>query len=210
MKALELTLTLKNNLLKARRLALGKTPGEMAEAIGISYPAYLEFEALTRSPIHRRTGEWTKAAQAVAEYHGLGPEELWPRDVLKVKQRKVVATMDAETLAVFEAFEASRDLPPAPTAALIEEDRRRVLGAALAQLRPVERKVIERRFGLDGNEPETLDAIARKASTNFRSGRQMKGVTKETIRHRESKAIQEIRSALRRQGIGLDDLVGPE
>ena len=72
---------------------------------------------------------------------------------------------------------------------------RRDLADLLADLPDAERRVIRGRFGLDGSEPRTLEAI----------GREM-GVTRERIRQIEAAALRRLQALLRARGIEPGDL----
>lgn len=64
------------------------------------------------------------------------------------------------------------------------EDAKAALVKAIGTLRPQERKIIIRRFGLDGDEPETLDNIG-----------QSENLTRERIRQIQEKALRKLRNA---------------
>lgn len=70
----------------------------------------------------------------------------------------------------------------APEAALETEEERQGLRARLDRLDPRERQVIISRFGLDGNDPLTLSELGRRL-----------GVTRETVRKIEARAVQKLR-----------------
>ena len=72
------------------------------------------------------------------------------------------------------------DLPEDMTA---EGMRSRELAKALAQLNPRMRLVILRRFGLDGDPPQTLEQVGSEL-----------GITRERVRQLESRALRELRS----------------
>jgi RNA polymerase primary sigma factor len=72
------------------------------------------------------------------------------------------------------------DLPEDTTA---EGMRSRELAKALAQLNPRMRLVISRRFGLDGQTPQTLEQVGSEL-----------GITRERVRQLESRALRELRS----------------
>ena len=63
-------------------------------------------------------------------------------------------------------------------------------GELLAQLRPKERLVLECRFGLNGREPMTLEAIGREL-----------GMTKERVRQIEVSGIHTLRSLLKERDV---------
>jgi RNA polymerase primary sigma factor len=72
------------------------------------------------------------------------------------------------------------DLPEETTA---DAMRSRELANALARLNPRMRLVISRRFGLDGQAPQTLEQVGFEL-----------GVTRERVRQLEAKALRELRS----------------
>jgi RNA polymerase primary sigma factor len=72
------------------------------------------------------------------------------------------------------------DLPEETTA---ESMRSKELANALARLNPRMRLVISRRFGLDGQTPQTLEQVGSEL-----------GITRERVRQLESRALRELRS----------------
>src|SRR3954451_9144131 len=72
------------------------------------------------------------------------------------------------------------DLPEETTA---EQMRSRELAKALAKLNPRMQHVISRRFGLDGQAPQTLEQVGSEL-----------GITRERVRQLESRALRELRS----------------
>jgi RNA polymerase nonessential primary-like sigma factor len=63
----------------------------------------------------------------------------------------------------------------------------------LAHLSERQRLVIERRYGLGGAEPATLEALAAEL-----------GLTRERIRQIQTEALARLRDIIRRGGIGRD------
>ena len=61
--------------------------------------------------------------------------------------------------------------------------RSRELAKALARLNPRMRLVIARRFGLDGQTPQTLEQVGTEL-----------GITRERVRQLETRALRELRS----------------
>jgi DNA-directed RNA polymerase sigma subunit (sigma70/sigma32) len=59
-----------------------------------------------------------------------------------------------------------------------------------------ERTVLRRRFGLEGDTPETLDAIGRRL-----------GLTRERIRQIEGGGLRKLRALLAARGIDATDLL---
>ena len=69
-----------------------------------------------------------------------------------------------------------------PEAATAETLQSAELGHALAQLEPRLRDVLERRFGLAGRHPQTLEHIGKEL-----------GITRERVRQLETRALKELR-----------------
>ena len=69
------------------------------------------------------------------------------------------------------------------------------LAAVLDDLAPNERTVLRRRFGLDGDEPETLEAIGRRLD-----------YSRERIRQIEVAGLRKLRALLKARGIDAADL----
>jgi RNA polymerase primary sigma factor len=65
----------------------------------------------------------------------------------------------------------------------------------LDDLAPNERTVLRRRFGLDGEEPETLEAIGRRLD-----------YSRERIRQIETSGLRKLRALLSARGIDAADL----
>jgi len=70
----------------------------------------------------------------------------------------------------------------APHATTAEKLRSNELAAALQRLNPRMRHVVQRRFGLDGRPPETLEEVGAGL-----------GITRERVRQLESRALRELR-----------------
>ena len=70
------------------------------------------------------------------------------------------------------------------------------LVAVLDDLAPNERTVLRRRFGLEGDEPETLEAIGQRL-----------GLSRERVRQIESGGLRKLRALLGARGIDASDLL---
>jgi RNA polymerase sigma factor (sigma-70 family) len=183
MKPFEVELKLRNNLLKQRRVELGMTPRQLAEAVGVHYEAYLSLEGLRRSPIGKR-GEWLSVAIKIADFHQLSPEELWPPevfDVVKTKASMLLDRDDVMALTMLPAWCVPAALP-SPDARQAENDRRDLVQRMLETLTAREREVVTRAFGLDGEEPRTDQEIADSA-----------GRSKSRIGQIKAKALRRLR-----------------
>jgi len=99
-KPFELTLRLRNNILKRFRTDLGLTMKEMAEQIGMSYGLYTRCEGLFWCPVGQDAGRarWKPTATKIASFFGVLPEDIWPPEVLRVINPVLVREMSAEEL----------------------------------------------------------------------------------------------------------------
>ena len=82
-----------------------------------------------------------------------------------------------------------------PLAILEHKKRVEEVASWLDALTTDERKVIMLRFGLDGDDPQTLEKIGK-----------IFGVTRERIRQIEQKALNKLRKAVKRKNIGTDSI----
>lgn len=191
MREFELTMRLRNNLLKRRRLELGLSTHEAAEKIGIGYATYLEIEGLRRSPIggagggHDRTG-WRPSALKIAAFYGCSPEELFPGVVIAVTTPELAVEMSGEAVLAIAAHCAERASPMLPDAAIEEAEDAAELDRALLQLTAREEYVLGHRFGLDSDEERSLTEV----------GEGMGGLSKERVRQIESDALRKIRATV--------------
>jgi transcriptional regulator with XRE-family HTH domain len=150
MRDLELTLRVRNNRLKQRRLELGLSPRELAEQIGMNYQGYLDYEGLRASPLG--PSGWKPTAVQIAEFHGVSPHELWPERILKIVCPTVTQTLDARDLHQLTGFPEVAD----PEQLLLERERTRVFDETLATI-PARKQLILRRW----SEGDTFTEIAK-------------------------------------------------
>lgn len=73
-----------------------------------------------------------------------------------------------------------------PIEQLIQESNKEIINTVLSTLEPREEEIIKLRFGLDGQEPLTLEQVGKKY-----------GVTRERIRQLEDKALRKLRNPMR-------------
>ena len=83
-----------------------------------------------------------------------------------------------------------------PGAPLTELFRKRTdLASVLDDLAANERTVLRRRFGLEGDQPETLEVIGKRL-----------GLTRERVRQIEGAGLRKLRALLTARGVGASDL----
>jgi RNA polymerase nonessential primary-like sigma factor len=85
---------------------------------------------------------------------------------------------------------------PAPDALIAAHEIEALVRAWLEQLNAKQRLVIERRFGLDGNEIATLEVLAAEL-----------GLTRERVRQVQVEALARLRTMLRRRGMSKEELL---
>ncbi len=198
-KAFELTLTLRNNLLKSRREALGLTRKALAAAVGVRPSEYGRLESLKKAP-KVRTGpywselRWSTAATRVAEFFNVLPEDLWPTEILKVQKVEESKTFDLEDLRPLLIEQQARALE-SPEDILIREEFETSVSRVLETLSVREQVVLRQRFGFDGKD-STLDETGATLD-----------VSKERIRQIEAKALRKLRHPSRSKQFRDSDMI---
>jgi transcriptional regulator with XRE-family HTH domain len=205
MHEFELTMRLRNNLLKRRRLELGLSTHEMAKRIGINYSTYIGFEGLKRSPVGYLAGRlnsagpsWTPSALKIAAYYGCSPEELFPGAVLAVTKPEVAVEMSANEALAIAAHCAERSVPMLPDAVLEAGEDMEEVDQALLSLTNRELLVLGKRYGLDGQPEERLSEVGKRIRLSRERTRQIECRALRKLRGamRESRAKQAIREAM--------------
>ena len=184
MRDFEVTIKLRNNQLKARRMKLGLTQKQLAVAAGVPVQVYGALENLAVSPTYagggtsRRQGEWRRCVLDLATFFGCEPEQLFPPSVSRIKKTTIILEFDESQLPI----ENTPMLLPSAEESLIKRDERAALKTALAALDPRQRSMIEQNYGLNGTKALTLDEIG-----------QQYGLSKERVRQIILKGIKRLR-----------------
>lgn len=180
MKELEVTLRLRNNLLKERRKALGMNQRAFAEAAGVGLCTYRELEALRQSP-RTRSGDWREVALVLARFHCVEPEDLFPPAVLGIEQPVAVRKLDG---AEIRRQLTSQQAPAieSPDALHDRAELRAIIARALDDLGPRQAEVLRRRFGMDAGEPATLEEISEALDLSRERVRQIELVALKRLR----------------------------
>ena len=165
MKDLNIEIRLRNNRLLARRKELGMTQRDFAKAAGISLDTYAGLERMTRPPLRTcddrgplETPQWSPGAVALADFYNCDPGELFPQFAISGRPPVLRVERDEDELGLLVG-QASQEMLCSPEDAVARRDLRDTITELLDELDPRERYVIERRFGLDGREPQSLDEI---------------------------------------------------
>jgi RNA polymerase primary sigma factor len=134
------------------------------------------------------------AAAEVARAMDLGEEQIGELEELRQHPLSLDAPAGGETRRLRDMIpDAAAD----PTLALTRLFHERAdLAAVLDDLAPNERTVLRRRFGLEGDEPETLEAIGKRL-----------GLSRERVRQIEGSGLRKLRALLGARGIDARDLL---
>lgn len=188
MKDFDVTVKLRNNHLVERREKLGLSAPQLAEAAGITYGTYLDYEHLRLQPFARHhVGELKVSAQRLCDFHGVLPEELWPDAVLKVRCSLARRKLDYDQVALI-ASDDMRARRLLPDAAVEELEAARAVQKAVARIEnPRKRYVIAERFGLDRQGDGIRDDIG-----TLLEGRRA------TVRKPERRALAQLQQSIDR------------
>ncbi len=161
-------LIVKNYELEERRKKLGYTQADFAEAIGIPVLTYQLIESLKKKPTEEQATSISLELKA-------------PKDVLFPNgYERIVDVFNPR-------FERIADFTP-PLLGFDEErlletaDAKLTVTKLMGKLNPREKNLIEFRYGLNSQEPKTLEETAKYL-----------GVTRERIRQMEAKAHEKMR-----------------
>jgi RNA polymerase primary sigma factor len=129
----------------------------------------------------------------LAQTMGASEEQIGELEELRLHPVSLDAPAGTDTRPLGETI---ADESTDPAAALTRLFHRRAdLAAVLDDLAPNERTVLRRRFGLDGDEPETLEAIGKRLD-----------YSRERIRQIEAAGLRKLRALLTARGIDAADL----
>jgi DNA-directed RNA polymerase specialized sigma subunit len=162
MKEFEVTIKLKNNLIKRRRIELSLSPRQAAEKAGIGYEIWLKYEAMLQYPISGK-GEWKPSARKLSEFLGFSPEELFPNCILAVKKTTVVAEVNALEMIALSGVDKVPCSLPSPETMAQKSEVSGILCEAMSELTSREQLVIKKLLGFDGGggrDDHTLTEIS--------------------------------------------------
>jgi RNA polymerase primary sigma factor len=130
-------------------------------------------------------------AAELAAALGTTEEQVWELEEL----RQPPVSLDSPLSGQGRVADLVPDTSADPNAALTTLFRERAdLVSVLDDLAENERRVLRRRFGLEGDEPETLEAIGLEL-----------GLTRERVRQIEAAALRKLRGLLRARGVDPAD-----
>lgn len=159
MKEFEITVHVRNNRLKQRRVDAGLTQVEIAQRVGISRGAYVELEVMRRNPVDSH-GHWIPTAITLANYYEVEPRELFPDAVKHIKTSTISRKVDVSDVEAI--LNPSRNhLLENPEAAFDATEVKRLILEALESLKSQEIITLEHHYGLNNKPPLNLSEIAR-------------------------------------------------
>ena len=181
MKAYRIEAKLKNNRLWStitRVFPRVRSQSDAARALRVGASELGTLCNMKRWPYSERDQRWWVIAVKVARRLRETPEFLFDGELYGRAPQPIVLELEPAQLAGM----AMAALPPAPDELLEIEDRENVVQSALTSLTPRQQKVLSYRFGFEDGQEWTHDAVGK-----------LMGVTRETIRMIEAKALRKLR-----------------
>lgn len=166
------------------------------QARTIRLPVHVEMLLGRYKREHRRLTQTlgrAPTAGELAQALGTSEEQVGELEELRLHPVSLDAPLGADTRRLGDTIVDEAADPAVALTRLFHE--RADLGAVLDDLAPNERTVLRRRFGLDGDEPETLEAIGRRLD-----------YSRERVRQIEGAGLRKLRALLAARGIDAADL----
>ena len=154
------------------RSELGLSAAALCERVAISQSAYSALETMREKPIGPKG--WRLIARKLADFYFVEPDELFPPVVCAVEKAVALRKMDGEDIAAL-----CMGKPSAPS--LEQTERVVAVHDALSSLRPRERDILARRFGI-GRDEQTMQEIAAEL-----------GVSRSRVMQIEANALRHMR-----------------
>ena len=175
-----ITLKVRNNLLLQAFKRKDEAPGKvLAQKIGMSYTQLNDYITLKRSPLNSE-GDYRDDVYKICEFLNMSPSSLWTDEQLTPLDKSTV-----EVTASYEQLTAYLPRAGDGIASLENEETKQLLDEMLDTLDDRYKRLIKRRFGIEG-DPATLNQIAEEFN-----------VTQERARRMELKALRMLRPAKR-------------
>lgn len=154
---LRLEAKLKNGILVKARESLSLTAKKAAEIINVPYNTYLKYESMKSYPTDERQNK-------ICDFYGLSKERVFPKELFYFNSKKYIAERVIPAVSLISLSQTNKKFLPVYNMA--EEVEREILIKEmigfLDKLEPRQRRVIELRFGLNGNRLHTLKEVAER------------------------------------------------
>ncbi len=160
----------------------------------VGYTSAVLLISLKKSPIHKLTGGWCKAALELSDALRTMPEDLFPEEwrEMKLSTNKVERYISQEDMIALQAVTN----PETAAQRSIAVDK---LDEALESLMPRYAHVLRLRFGLGGEGKKTLEECSQEL-----------GVTRERVRQMEIKALRILKHPSRKHLLDIEAYDEPE
>jgi len=136
----------------------------------------------------------TPTAEELAQALGTSEREIAELEEVRQHPVSLDAPVDADSTATLGDLIADRSAVPSVTLTDLFRDRAGLV-SVLDDLAANERTVLRRRFGLEGDPPETLETIGQRL-----------GLSRERVRQLEGAGLRKLRALLKARGIDSADL----
>lgn len=112
-------------------------------------------------PAYGRWGKPSSTVSTIVDALDVPVAELFPPEICAERVKPAIRYLDCEQFQQLSAVPDRAAIAPAPDDPGVQADYYpKAIERLMVNLRPSEREVIERRFGLNGNEPQTRNEIA--------------------------------------------------
>lgn len=165
------TVTLRNNLLLARRQALGMSQKAVANAIGIDVNRYCGLESMRLKPVVSAGARWSKAAEAIARFYEVEPQDLWPDTILGVVANRITSTVSARDVRLMCYPET---IAPSASEEYDKIELKAAISKAIQSLPARERQALTLGFGLDDGVDRTDREVGATIGRKDDPGRALK------------------------------------
>lgn len=192
-------LTLKNHAMIEARQALNMNQIEVAKIAGVPIGQYQRLESLDMRlpghknlPIPKRREKMEEIVRRVAYALGVGTDQVVPNDsmfgiVVPNKYERIIDS-EPEALMAWASQVKQRMIEMDPADAAEVNDSVEDLLSSLPQRR---REIIERRFGLNGRDPQTHEQVGQELGCTGERVRQVEtGAIKSMFRYHKKKELK--------------------
>ncbi len=168
-----------------------QTVAELSRACGIHQSELGKYINMTKSPIlttnynHEEFTDkpWTLQVLKLADFFGVLPDEMFNEQQIyhELKTNRSETAISRDSL---QSFMTQLEAPE-PEQLYLENQTNTLLMEAIAKLSPRSQKIITMKFGLDGEDPKTLDEIGKECGILRERARQIIVESLRELRHPE-------------------------